>query len=119
MCVYPGEECVEAVHLLPLGNVGVVLRDALQRQLLHQINLVGLFQILRLEEGKHIHHRAGCRHTHTRLVSPVRPALIYHEFLHTSGEGGGVEQNLSVLVQEADDVLDEHHKVLGEQLISL
>lgn len=67
MCVrvYPGEERVEAVHLLPLSNIGVVLCDALQCQLLHQINLVGLFQILRLEEGKHIDHRADCRQTNT------------------------------------------------------
>lgn len=37
-----GEECVEAVDLLSLVHEGVVLRDAAQRQLLHQVDLVGV-----------------------------------------------------------------------------
>lgn len=52
-------------------------------------------------------------------AGPIVSALNYHEFLHADGKGGGIQQNLPVLVQEADDVLDEHHKVLGEQLIGL
>lgn len=118
VCVYPGEECVEAVHLLPLSNVGIVLRDALERQLFHQINLIGLLQMLRLEEGTHIHHRAAAATVAYLIIRTWLP-LIYHEFLHTDGKGGGIQQNLSVLVQEADDILNEHHKILGEQLISL
>lgn len=48
----------------------------------------------------------------------LRPTT-HHELLHTDGEGCRVEQNLSVLGQKADDVLDEHHKVLRQQLIRL
>ena len=47
------------------------------------------------------------------------PAPTHHELLHADGEGGGVEQDLPVLGQEADDVLDEHHKVLRQQLVRL
>lgn len=42
LCSHLGEECVEAVDLLSLVHEGVVLRDAAQRQLLHQIDLVGV-----------------------------------------------------------------------------
>lgn len=37
------------MDLLPLGDVGVVLSDALQRQLLHQVDLVGLLEVLGLQ----------------------------------------------------------------------
>lgn len=50
---YPGEECVEAVNFLPFGDVGIVLSDALQRQLLHQVDLVGFLQVFALK------HRVG------------------------------------------------------------
>lgn len=45
---YPGEECVEAVDFLPLGDVGIVLSNALQCEFLHQVYLVGLLEMLGL-----------------------------------------------------------------------
>lgn len=45
--------------------------------------------------------------------------LTHHELLNTDGEGCRVEQDLPVLGQEADDVLDEHHKILREQFVRL
>ena len=36
-----GEECVEAMDLLPLLHVGVVLSHSLQSQLVHQVDGVG------------------------------------------------------------------------------
>ena len=44
--IHPGEESVETVDFLPLRDVGVVLCDALQGQLLHQVDLVGLLEVL-------------------------------------------------------------------------
>lgn len=46
---YPGEESVEAVDFLPLGDVGVVLSYALQCEFLHQIYLVGFLEVLGLQ----------------------------------------------------------------------
>lgn len=49
-----------------------------------------------------------------------RPVLLtHHELLDADGEGCGVEQDLPVLGQKADDVLDENHEVLREQLVCL
>lgn len=113
---YPGEERVEAVDLLPLGDVGVVLSDALQREFLHQVDLVGFLQVLGLQ-----HKGRAQPLTSTFWLQPL-PRLLrlaHHELLHTDGEGGRVEQDLPVLGQEADDVLDEHHKVLRQKLICL
>lgn len=47
---YPREERVETVDFLSLSDVGVVLGDALQSQLLHQVDLIGLLQVLGLVE---------------------------------------------------------------------
>lgn len=47
---YPREECVEAVDLLPLGDVSVELRNALQSQLLHQVDLIGLLKVFGLPQ---------------------------------------------------------------------
>lgn len=46
---YPGEERVEAVDLLPLGDIGVVLSYALQCEFLHQVDLVGFLEVLGLQ----------------------------------------------------------------------
>lgn len=51
MVRYPGEQRVEAVDFLPLRDIGVVLSDALQSQLLHQVDLVGLLEMLGLQRG--------------------------------------------------------------------
>lgn len=48
---YPGEQSVEAVDLLPLGDVGVVLSNALQSQFLHQVYLIGFLKVLGLQQG--------------------------------------------------------------------
>lgn len=49
----------------------------------------------------------------------AQPKTTHHEFLHTDGEGCRVEQDLPVLGQEANDIFDEHHKILRQQLVSL
>lgn len=59
---YPGEESVEAVDLLPLGDVGVVLSYALQSELLHQVDLVGFLEVLGLQ-----HRRSFKTHSSTCL----------------------------------------------------
>lgn len=46
---YPGEESVEAVDFLPLGDIGIVLSYALQCEFLHQVYLVGLLEMLGLQ----------------------------------------------------------------------
>lgn len=48
---YPGEQSVEAVDFLPLCDVGVVLSNALQGQLLHQVDLLGFLKVLGLQQG--------------------------------------------------------------------
>ena len=67
-----GEERVEAVDLLPLLHEGVVLGDALEGELIHQVDLVG--------------------------VAHVLP----HEGLDGQGEGGGIQQDLSRLREVTD-----------------
>lgn len=42
-----------------------------------------------------------------------------HERLYADGERGRIEQYLSVLRKETNDVLNKNHKVPREQLISL
>ena len=43
-----GEECVETVDLLPLLNVGIVLSNSLQCQLIHQVDGVGRVEVTAL-----------------------------------------------------------------------
>lgn len=45
--------------------------------------------------------------------------VAHHKLLNADGEGCRVEQNLAFLVQEADYILNKHHKVLREQFICL
>lgn len=47
-----GKECIQAVDLLPLLNEGVVLRHSLQRQLIHQVDLVGINGVLFLQKKR-------------------------------------------------------------------
>jgi len=113
---YPGEQRVEAVDFLSLGDVGVVLSNALQSQLLHQVDLIRFLKVLGLQQMESTHY------------SPVWMKCAsaglwmqdsHHELLNADGEGCRVQQDLPVLGQEADDILDEHHKVLRQQLIRL
>ena len=50
-----GEERVETVHFLALFDKRIVLRDALERQLLHQVDFVGLLKMFVLE-SLHSHY---------------------------------------------------------------
>lgn len=65
-CTHPGEEGVETVDLLPLGHVGIVLGDALQGELLHQVDLIGLLQVLVL--FRRIMHLSMTLHAHYHHV---------------------------------------------------
>ena len=60
------------MHLLPLLNEGVVLGDSFQRQLVHEIDLVGVLEV------------------------------FPHEGLDGEGEGGGVEQDLPAVRKQND-----------------
>ena len=77
------------MHLLAFLHKGVVLGDALERQLLHQVDDVGLAQELVLEG------------------------------LDRDGEGGGVQQDLAVRVQVGDELFDDGLEFRGQQLVGL
>lgn len=83
------EQRVQAVHLLPLLHKRVVLRHALQRQLLHQVDLVRLAQVL------------------------------LHKVLEAERECGGEEQDLALLRQLHDDMVQHALEVLRQQLVRL
>ena len=70
------KQCVQTVDFLALLHECVVLGDPLQRELVHQVNLVRVFQVLP------------------------------HEGLHCEGEGGGVEEDLPAGGQVADYPVD-------------
>ena len=84
-----GEEGVEAVELLALLDKGVVLRDTLESELLHQVDDVGLLQELVLE------------------------------LLDRDGEGGRVEEDLALRVREADELLDDGLELGRQELVGL
>lgn len=63
-----------------------------------------------------------CQVARSHQFSSVATQLAeytHHELLHADGEGRRVEQDLPVLGKEANDVLDEHHEILRQQLIRL
>ena len=84
-----GEERVEAVHLLALLDERVVLRDALERQLVHQVDDVRLAQELLLE------------------------------LLDGHRERRAEEHDLAALGQEADQLLDDRLELGRQQLVGL
>lgn len=84
-----GEQRVQAVDLLLLLDVGVVLGDALEGELLHQIDLVWVVHVL------------------------------LDELVNSAWKGSRVQEDLSVLWQEADDVVEHVLKVLGQELVGL
>lgn len=49
MVTHPRKERVETVDLLSFSDVRIVLRDALQGQFLHQVDLIRLLQVLVLD----------------------------------------------------------------------
>lgn len=77
------------MHFLPLLHEGVILGDALQRQLLHQINLVWVAQ------------------------------MLLHELFHREREGGGKQQDLPLLGQLLNNCVQHAFEVLREQFIRL
>mmetsp|Transcript_18271 Transcript_18271/g.59604 ORF Transcript_18271/g.59604 Transcript_18271/m.59604 type:complete len:514 (-) Transcript_18271:337-1878(-) len=84
-----GEERVEAVHLLLLLDERVVLRHAVQRQLVHQVDLVRLVHDAVAEGGD------------------------------LDGEGRGEEQDLPPGRHPPDQLLDERHELWREELVRL
>jgi hypothetical protein len=86
---YLGEERVQAVHLLPLLNKRIVLRDTLECQLVHEVDDVRLAQ----------------------------PAVL--EVLDSDWERGGVEHDLAVAWQEANELLNDRLEFRRQQLVRL
>ena len=83
------EESVEAVDLLPLLDKCVVLGDPLQSELVHQVDLVGLLQ------------------------------MLPHERLHSEWKGGAVEEDLSLSREEADHLVQHPFEILAQELVGL
>mmetsp|Transcript_39479 Transcript_39479/g.88736 ORF Transcript_39479/g.88736 Transcript_39479/m.88736 type:complete len:202 (+) Transcript_39479:302-907(+) len=84
-----GKERVEAVHLLPLFDKCVVLRDALQGELVHQVDLVRVGHVRVLEF--HDRHRERC----------------------------GVHQDLPIGRQKLDEIFDDGLELRAEQFVGL
>jgi hypothetical protein len=84
-----GEERVEAVHFLPLLDEGVVLRNTLQGEFFHEIDLVGL------------------------------PKESFLEVLDGDGECGREEQDLLFVWHEVDYLLHERLELGRQQLVRL
>lgn len=51
MSTYPWEQCVETVHFLSFCHIGIVLSDAFQCQLIHQIDFIWLLKVFGLHNG--------------------------------------------------------------------
>lgn len=49
---YPGEQGVKAMDLLPFGYISIILRNALQRKFLHQVDLIRFLQVCSLKKIK-------------------------------------------------------------------
>lgn len=47
------------MDFLPLGDVGVVLSDALQGEFLHQVDLVGFLEVLGLQHKRRLETRGS------------------------------------------------------------
>ena len=77
------------MDLLPLLDEGVVLGDALEGELLHEVDLVGVAHVLA------------------------------HEALDGEGEGGRVEEDLADGGQVGDQAVEHPLEVLREQLVRL
>jgi len=77
------------VDLLLLLDVGVVLSNTLEGQLLHKVNLVGIVHVL------------------------------FDESVDGAGEGSRVEQNLSVRRQVGDDRVEHILEVLRQEFVGL
>lgn len=83
----PGEEGVQAVDLGLFVDEGVVLGDTPQRQLVHEVDLVGADHVL------------------------------VGEVLDGQREGGGEQHDLAVLGVELQELLDDGGELLREELI--
>lgn len=83
------EERVEAMDLLSLLHVGVILGDALEGELVHEVDLVRVAHVL------------------------------LEELLHRLGERRGIEHNLTLGRQFADDVVDNLLEIGRQQLVGL
>jgi len=77
-----GEQCVEAMELLPLFQVGVVLGQTLESELIGQSDKVWMWYV---------------------------PLL---ELLDLLGVGGGVQEDLLLLRHDVDNLLDDYLEVL-------
>ena len=84
-----GEERVQAVHFLALLHKGIELRDALESELVHEVDHVRLLQKLVLE-GLHSHWKRGRK-----------------------------EEDLTLLREGVDESLHQRLELGGEELVSL
>mgnify|MGYP007051646149 CR=1 FL=1 len=100
---YLGEERVETVNLLPLFDIGVVLGDTAEGELVHQIDLVWGTHVLVLATRQ---TQFYCKKETTHL-----------EVLDNHRESGAEKHNLSLLRQERQQLLHHRCKLGREELV--
>lgn len=83
MAGYLGEQGVEAVHFLPFLDEGIELSDTLQRQVIHEIDFVGIGDEAIFER---LHRDREGRREQADLT--VRGAVIYESFQERLEVGG-------------------------------
>jgi len=98
------EERVEALNLLPLVDVGVVLGDTLQSQLLHQVDLVGVRHPLVAESGHRLREGRGETHYLPLLGSVAEQPVNNRLELRRKKLVGLIHDHNSALVK-VDDTL--------------
>ena len=98
------------MDLLSLLHKCVVLGDSLQRQLVHQVDLVGL---------EEINYEVSCaiQNILRQIVHLVE--VLPHERLDGEGEGCAVEEDLAAGGQEGDHLVQHPLEVLAQQLVRL
>lgn len=99
-----GEQRVETVDFLLLLNIGVVLGDSLESQLVHQVNDDWIFQTI-------LANRKDPLDKSLRL-DLTEGSVLYLESVHGDGEGGGEQQELPVFRKVHQNSIHQRAKVL-------
>lgn len=98
------------MDLLTFFEKGVVLRHALEGEFLHQVDLVRLDHMLVL---------CDTARNSQRVSTDERRRTAHLEVLDDHRESGRKEHDLTVLVQESEQLLDDDGKLGAEQLVGL
>ena len=103
------------MNLLPLLDEDVELRDPLQREVVHQIDFIGVLRCAAPAVQSIIaarpRARARARASHLNV--------LFFEILHSHRECGREQANLSFRVAVVDELLHERLELRRQQLVSL